>query len=56
MVGVGIAQALALGVQLLGELALLQLPLVREQVHELGEEPAVDHGFLVHLLHGDAPL
>ena len=44
--GIGIAQLLALGVQLLGELALGQFPLVVEQVQYLGEEPAVDHGFL----------
>ena len=54
--GIGIAQLFALGVQLLGELALGQFPLVVEQVQYLGEEPAVDHGFLVHLLNGHAPL
>ena len=54
--GVRVAQALALDIQLLGELALLELPLVGQQVQEFIEEPAVDHGLLMELLHGDAPL
>ena len=54
--GIGIPQLLALGVQLFGELAFGQFPLVVQEVHDLVEEPAVDHGFLVHLLHRDAAL
>ena len=54
--GIRIPQLLATSVQLFGELAFSQFPLVVQEVHQFGEEPAVDHGFLVHLLHGHAPL
>ncbi len=54
--GIRIAQLLAPGIKLFSQHAFFQLTLVGKEIQELGQEPAVDHGLLVHLFHGDTAL